>query len=217
MIKVVFVIGGQCGIGLGIFKVLVVVGYKVVIVVQVGFDDIDVVVVFVVFGINVVYYCYDFQDIDGYLGVFDWIEQDLGLIMMLVFNVGVFVKICGDMLDFQVDSFDFVMGINLCGVFFLVQDVVRCMILWLIVVDYQLMIFVILVSVVMVFIEWVEYCLFKVGVVMMVQLFFVCLVVYGIGVFDIWLGIIEMFMIVGVKDKYIDWIEGGLVFVVCWG
>ncbi|WP_428529194.1 3-ketoacyl-ACP reductase [Roseibium sp.] len=217
MTKVALVTGGQRGIGLGISKALAQSGYKVAIVAQVGLDDAEVQVALSALGDSADYYSHDLQDIQGHASVLDRIEKDLGPVTTLVSNAGVPAKIRGDMLELSSDSYDFVMGVNLRGAFFLAQDVARRMISRPDEGTYRSMIFVTSVSATMVSVERAEYCLSKAGAAMMAQLFAVRLAPHGIGVFDIRPGIIETPMTSGVKDKYTARIEGGLVPAARWG
>lgn len=142
--------------------------------------------------------------------------EEVGPVTCHVSNAGVPAKLRGDMLDMVPDSFDFVMGINLRGAFFLAQEVARRM-LAAPSDDYRSMIFVTSVSAAMVSVERAEYCLSKAGAAMMAQLFAVRLAPHGIGVFDLRPGIIETGMTAGVRDKYTERIEGGLVPAARWG
>ena len=63
----------------------------------------------------------------GVPGLLDQIEADLGPVVSLVSNAGVPAKVRGDMLDLALDSFDFVLGVNLRGAFFLAQEAARRM------------------------------------------------------------------------------------------
>ena len=140
----------------------------------------------------------------------DRIEAEMGPVTTLVSNAGVPAKVRGDMLDLAPDSFDFVLGVNLRGTFFLAQETARRM-LTLPPEPYRSIVFVTSVSAAMVSIERAEYCISKAGAAMMAELFAVRLAPHGIGVFEIRPGIIETGMTAGVKDKYTARIEGGLV------
>jgi NAD(P)-dependent dehydrogenase (short-subunit alcohol dehydrogenase family) len=69
----------------------------------------------------------------------------------------------------------------------------------------------------MVSIERADYCVSKAAAAMMAQLFAVRLAPEGIGVFELRPGIIATEMTAGVRDKYTDRIEGGLVPAARWG
>ena len=85
--------------------------------------------------------------------------------MSLVSNAGVPAKVRGDMLDLAPDSFDFVLGVNLRGTFFLAQETSRRM-LKLPPDPYRSIVFVTSVSAAMVSIERAEYCISKAGAAM---------------------------------------------------
>lgn len=216
MTKVALVTGGQRGIGLGICEALLAAGYKIALMAQVAEDDPDVIAALERLGGGAAYYRHDLQDIEGHAAVLDRVEQELGPISTLVSNAGVPAKIRGDLLDLRPDSFDFVMGINLRGAFFLAQDVARRM-TGREADSYRSLIFITSVSATMVSIERAEYCLSKAGAAMMAELFAVRLAPHGIGVFEIRPGIIETPMTSGVKDKYTARIEDGLVPAARWG
>ena len=110
----------------------------------------------------------------------------------------------------------FPLDINLRGAFFLAQSVAQRMVKGQ-VDGYRSIVFVTSVSADMVSIERAEYCISKAAAGMMAQLFAARLAGDGIGVFELRPGIIETGMTAGVKDKYTDRIEGGLVPAARWG
>ena len=73
------------------------------------------------------YFRHDLQEVDGVPALLDRIEAELGPVTTLVSNAGVPAKVRGDMLDLALDSFDFVLGVNLRGAFFLAQEAARRM------------------------------------------------------------------------------------------
>jgi len=217
MNKVAVVTGGQRGIGLGISQALITAGYKVAIIAHRDRDDAEVVDALGVLGGSAAYHCLDLQNIEGHAAILDRIEQAMGPITTLVSNAGVPAKIRGDMLDLLPESYDFVMGVNLRGAFFLAQEVARRMVASPAETPYRSIIFITSVSATMVSVERAEYCVSKAGAAMMAELFAVRLAPHGIGVFDIRPGIIETPMTIAVKGKYTGRIESGLVPAARWG
>ncbi|WP_420413071.1 3-ketoacyl-ACP reductase [Roseibium sp.] len=217
MSKIALVTGGQRGIGFGISQALIAAGYKVAILAQLDPIESEVAEALKVLGHDAAYYCHDLQNIDGHAAALDRIEQDLGPITTFVSNAGVPAKIRGDMLNLHPDSFDFVMGVNLRGAFFLAQDVARRLLSRPECTVYRSMIFITSVSAEMVSIERAEYCMSKAGAAMMAKLFTVRLAPHGIGVFEIQPGIIETPLTAGVKDQYTKRIADGLVPAERWG
>jgi len=208
--------GGQRGIGLGIAKELASAGYALAICASSSSDTDAVKHALAELGPDAKYYQHDLRDVGGVGVLLDKIESDMGPISALVSNAGVPAKIRGDMLDLQVDSYDFVMDVNLKGAFFLAQETARRMITRP---DgpYRSIVFVTSVSVEMVSIERAEYCLSKAGAGMMAKLFAARLAADNIGIFELRPGIIETDMTAGVKDKYTNRIDGGLVPAARWG
>ncbi|MEO1108155.1 MAG: 3-ketoacyl-ACP reductase [Pseudomonadota bacterium] len=216
MTGVALVTGGQQGIGLGISRALIDAGYKVALASRSGPDKPAVQEALAVLGANAVYVQHDVSDIDHVPTLLDLVEAQLGPITALINNAGVGAPVRGDMLDLKPENWDFVQNINLRGAFFLAQEVARRM-LACPQDSYRSITFVTSVSATMVSIERAEYCVSKAAAAMMAQLFAVRMAPHGIGVFELRPGIIATEMTAGVRDKYTDRIEGGLVPAARWG
>lgn len=216
MSKVALITGGQQGIGLGIAEALIGAGFKVALASRSAADAPAVTAVLAKLGGNARYFTHNVQDIARVPALLDAVEAELGAVTTFVNNAGVPAKVRGDMLDLAPDSWDFVLGVNLRGAFFLAQEVARRMVARPSQ-DYRSIVFVTSVSATMVSIERAEYCISKAGAAMMSELFAVRLAPHGIGVFELRPGIIETDMTAGVKDKYTARIEDGLVPARRWG
>lgn len=216
MKPVVLITGGQKGIGLGIARELAGKGYALALSASSERQTDAVQAALAELGPDARYYQHDLSEVSKVPALLDRIESDLGGVSSLISNAGVPAKMRGDMLDLKADSYDFVMGINLKGAFFLAQETARRMIQRP-GDSYRSIVFVTSVSVEMVSIERAEYCMSKAGAGMMVKLFAARLAPEDIGVFEIRPGIIETDMTAGVKDKYTAKIEDGLVPAARWG
>ncbi len=216
MNKVALITGGQQGIGFGIARALVGAGFEVALASRPEEDSPQVLTALNELGDAALYVRHDLQDIDGVAPLLDLVEERLGPVTTFVSNAGVPAKVRGDMLSLTPDSFDYVLGVNLRGAFFLAQEVARRM-LATPSDSYRSMVFVTSVSASMASIERAEYCVSKAGAGMMAQLFALRLAPHGIGVFELRPGIIETEMTAGVKDKYTARIEEGLVPAQRWG
>ena len=127
MKPVALITGGQQGIGLGIAKALTKAGFAVALASRSAEDDPAVVAALEILGGDARYFQHDLQNVAGVPDLLDRIEADLGPVTSLVSNAGVPAKVRGDMLDLALDSFDFVLGVNLRGTFFLAQEAARRM------------------------------------------------------------------------------------------
>lgn len=212
MSPVALITGGQQGIGLGIALALQGAGFRVVLAAEQAPDSPAVVAALARLGGNARYFRHDLQDIDAVPALLNAV----GPVDCFVSNAGAPARMRGDMLEMLPENFDFTLGINLRGAFFLAQEVARRMLATPSGV-YRSMIFVTSVSAGMVSIERAEYCMSKSAAAMMAQLFAVRMAPHGIGVFDLRPGIIETAMTAGVKDKYTARIEAGLVPAARWG
>ncbi|MCA0930429.1 3-ketoacyl-ACP reductase [Ruegeria profundi] len=216
MTGIALVTGGQQGIGLGISRALIGGGYKVALASRSAPDKPAVQEALAELGPNAIYVQHDVSDIDQVPALLDQVEAELGPITALVNNAGVGAPVRGDMLELKPENWDFVQNINLRGAFFLAQDVARRMLAQPQDI-YRSITFVTSVSATMVSIERAEYCVSKAAAAMMAQLFAVRMAPHGIGVFELRPGIIATEMTAGVRDKYTDRIEGGLVPAARWG
>jgi NAD(P)-dependent dehydrogenase (short-subunit alcohol dehydrogenase family) len=146
--------------------------------------------------------------------------EAFGSIDALVNNAGVAPRVRADIVDATEESFDEVIGINLKGPYFLSQAVVRN---WLaqpgasrLQGGYKL-IFVSSISAYMASIQRGEYCISKAGLAMATKLWASRLATSGAQVFEIRPGIMSTDMTAGVKEKYDQLIEDGLVPQKRWG
>jgi len=138
---------------------------------------------------------------------------------LLVNNAGVAPKVRADLLETTEESYDYVVGTNLRGVFFLTQAFARdivaakktdpafsgCIIN------------ITSISATVVSINRGEYCIAKAGLSMLSQLFATRLGADGIPVYEVRPGVIKTDMTAGVTDKYDKLIAGGLCVQPRWG
>ena len=212
--KLALVTGGQQGIGLGIAEALRDAGYRLAIAAEQPAEAVKDAMA--TLGPEARYYRHDLARIEAIPALLDAVESDLGPVTTLIANAGVPARQRGDMLDMAPENFDWTMGINLRGNFFLAQAVARRMLAQG-GPDYRSMVFVTSVSAEMVSPERAEYCISKAGASMMVKLFAARLASAGIGVFELRPGIVATPMTAGVSAKYDALIEGGLVPAGRWG
>jgi NAD(P)-dependent dehydrogenase (short-subunit alcohol dehydrogenase family) len=208
--------GGHTGIGLGIARELVNAGYAIAVVAESPIELDTVQATLGELGANAHYYQHDLRDVSNVPTLLDQIEAEQGAVQSLISNAGVSALVRGDMLDMKIDSYDFVVDVNLKGTFFLAQEVARRMISQTDKI-YRSMVFITSVNAEMVSKERAEYCISKAGAAMMAKLFADRLGPEGIGVFDLRPGIIETRMAAVAKDKYDAKISEGLVPAGRWG
>ncbi|WP_424930230.1 3-ketoacyl-ACP reductase [Amaricoccus tamworthensis] len=216
MTRTALITGGQSGIGFGIARSLAAEGFSVAIASLPPADDPAVAGALEELGPNARYFQHDVAQVDRAAALLDTVEAELGPVTTFVCNAGVSCRIRGDMLDLVPENFDFVMGVNLRGAFFLAQEVARRM-QDMETGDYRSIVFITSVNAEMVSIERSEYCLSKAGAAMMARLFSVRLAPLGIGVYELRPGIIATDMTAVVGDKYTARIEDGLVPAMRWG
>lgn len=216
MTRVALITGGQRGIGLGIAHALKEAGFKIALVAESDPGQEEVQDALDGLGPGAQYVRHDLQDVENAAQVIDKIEAALGPVSTFISNAGVPARIRGDMLDLTAENYDFTMGVNLRGAFFLAQESARRM-LGQTHDGYRSLIFITSASAEMVSVERAEYCISKAGASMMAQLFAARLAPDGIGVFEVRPGIISTGMTAGVADKYTARIDAGLVPANRWG
>ena len=171
------------------------------------------------FGIEVIYCPGDIASSSDRMEMLRQIKDHYGRLHVLVNNAGVAPKERRDILDATEESFDYVMGVNLKGSYFLTQKTAN----WMIeqkkmsaefkgcIINISSM------SATVVSLNRGEYCISKAGMGMATQLFAVRLGEYDIPVFEIRPGIINTDMTAGVREKYDELIAEGLCVQKRWG
>lgn len=147
------------------------------------------------------------------------IKKEFRQLDVLVNNAGVAPSVRMDILDASEESFERLMKINLQGPYFLTQSVAK----WMIESkqsspDFRgCIINVSSISAIVASPSRGEYCISKAGVSMATKLWSVRLGEYDIPVYEIRPGIIETDMTSGVKEKYDNLINNGLLLQKRWG
>ncbi|WP_137112934.1 3-ketoacyl-ACP reductase [Rhodobacter sp. SY28-1] len=208
--------GGQQGIGLGIAEALANQGFRLAIASRSAPTDASVTQALQTLGPDARYYRHDLANIAAIPTLLDSIEANQGPLDALIQNAGVAAKVRGDMLDITPENFDWIMGINLRGAFFLAQEVAQRMVATQSH-YYRSITFVTSVSAQMASPERADYCISKAAAAMAAQTLALRLAPHNIGVYELRPGIIETGMTAGVKDKYDARIAGGLVPAGRWG
>jgi 3-oxoacyl-[acyl-carrier protein] reductase len=158
----------------------------------------------------------DLTRIEEHAALLERIAGELGAITCLVNVAGVSTLRRGDLLELSAESFDRVMAINLRGTFFLTQAVARRM---LAAQDerHRSLITISSANAEIVGLNRGDYCMSKIAVAMMSQLFAARLGEAGIAVFDVQPGIIKTEMTAVSSSYYDDYIASGGVPMRRWG
>ena len=218
--KVAVITGGTKGIGLGIARKMAEEGCALAIMsrsdekkVRNNLDEIKS------FEIPLLYYSGSLADSNCRKTFCDKIMNRFGRIDFLVNNAGVAPKERKDLLEMTEESYDYVIGINLTGTFFLTQQVANIMIRET-KEDSRIkpkVINISSISACTVSVNRGEYCISKAGISMITQLFAVRLAQWGINVYEIRPGIIKTVMNSVVKEKYDRLIKKGANSICRWG
>lgn len=170
-------------------------------------------------GVPVMYFQGDLGQAGDRIAFIQKVLDTYGRIDCLINNAGVAPKVRADLLEMTEESFDYVMGTNLKGTFFLTQLAANEMLRRL---DSYAGIRPIIVNIASMSSYTSspnrgEYCISKAGISMMTKLFADRLSRYGILVYEVRPGIISTDMTSKVKEKYDTLIEGGLLPIKRWG
>ena len=218
---VAFVTGGSRGIGFGCAEQLAKLDFNVAIN---GMRDesaiSDPIAALKALGADVLYCQGDISSADARAAMLAKIKAHFGKLNVLVNNAGVAPKERKDILEASEESFDYVVGTNVKGPYFLSQAAAKWMIQQKsgdINNGFYAIINVGSISATVVSVNRGEYCVSKAGIAMMSQLFAARLGEYGIPVYEIRPGVIKTDMTSGVTDKYDALIEDGLCVTKRWG
>lgn len=212
--KTAVVTGGRRGIGLGIAKKLVEDGYRVVIT---GVSP-EADAALRELGENASYFRCDASRTAEQDKLFAYLAENVGVLDLLVNNAGVAPKTRADILEADEESFDYVIGTNLRGTYFMCQRAANYMIARL--TDDRPRPMIINISSMSAYTSSTnrgEYCIAKAGISMVTALFADRLAEYGINVYEIRPGIIKTDMTQKVTEKYDRLIGGGITPIRRWG
>ena len=220
MKRVALVTGGARGIGHGISEALAKEGFDLAICGQREEADVtEPLTALRAHGGEVQYVRADVSDDSARSYLVEAIRQRFGRLDVLVNNAGVAPRVRADILETSRESFDWVLGVNLRGPFFLTQAVAN----WMVEqrsADESFtgsVIFVTSISSTVASTNRVEYCISKAGLSMAAQTWAVRLAELGISVFEVRPGVIQTDMTSGVQEKYDKLIEQGLMLQPRWG
>jgi len=215
MDRVAVVTGGTRGIGFGIVNQLFKDGFKVACLGRRPNEDVEKLIDEAKGRVEFI--TTDISDIEKIRESVKEVVNRFGRIDILVNNAGVAPRERNDILATTSESFDFVVGTNLKGTYFMTQAVANIMI------EQEKCDFppkIINISSMSAYTSSTnrgEYCISKAGISMVTTLFADRLAEYGILVYEIRPGIIATDMTSTVKDKYDALIEEGILPIKRWG
>jgi len=220
MRRVAFITGGSRGIGFGIAQELAKNDFDMAIngtrsagLVENELKELRE------YGVDVLYCPGDIASSGDRIEMLRQVKEHYGRLHVLVNNAGVAPQERRDILEASEESFDYVIGVNLKGSYFLTQKAANWMI------EQKKMnaefkgciINISSVSATLASVNRGEYCISKAGMGMATQLFAVRLGEYDIPVFEVRPGIIQTDMTKGVREKYDKLIGEGLCVQKRWG
>jgi 3-oxoacyl-[acyl-carrier protein] reductase len=220
-VRSVLVTGGARGIGFGIADFFATAGYKVAICdIGTAEDNAASVQKLKDNGAADVLYCRcDVSDTAAHKVMLANIIAAFGSLNVLVNNAGVGTRVRGDIFDATEESFDFVIGINLRGPYFLTQIIAKHMIEQK-GADAEFEASIVNISSISSTVASPprgDYCISKAGLSMVTKLFAVRLGEYNIPVYEVRPGVIKTPMTEVVTEKYDKLISDGLCLTQRWG
>jgi NAD(P)-dependent dehydrogenase (short-subunit alcohol dehydrogenase family) len=220
MKPVALITGGSRGIGLGIAQALVKQGYRVAINGVLAADQVvEPLKQLNAEGGEAIYCQGNVGSADDRRKIMEDIKAKWGQLNLLVNNAGVAPKERKDILEADEQSFDWLMGINLKGPYFLTQQAAN----WMIeqktknLKDSFSIINISSVSATIASVNRGEYCISKAGMSMSTKLWAARLGEFDIPVYEIQPGVIRTDMTAGVIEKYDKMIAAGLTLQRRWG
>ena len=220
MKKTALITGGSRGIGFGIAMALAKEGFDLAINgVREEPQDQQPLEQLKANGVNVIYCQGDIGSHNSRASIIEKVRSELGHLNVLVNNAGVAPKERNDILVATEESFDYVVGTNLKGTYFLTQLVAN----WMVEQKKADALFdgaiinVSSISATVASVNRGEYCIAKAGLGMVTQLYAARLGEFGIPVYEIRPGVIKTDMTAGVKEKYDKLIGEGLTVQDRWG
>ena len=219
--RVAVVTGSSRGIGKAVAKLLAARGFAVAMNGTVAEAQVaDALAEVAAYGRPVVYLQGDVGTTAGRRLLVDGVMKRFGRIDALVNNAGVAPRERRDILETTEESFDYVLDVNLKGLFFLTQAVAGIMIRQGSLEGCGTPPVIVNISSISAYtpsVERGEYCISKAGVGMVTKLFAQRLAEFGIRVYEVRPGIIETDMTRGVQEKYSALIAAGLTPIRRWG
>ena len=220
MKPVALITGGSRGIGLGIAQALVKQGYRVAINGVRAADQVEEPLKQLNAEGGEAIYCQgNVGSADDRRKIMEDIKAKWGQLNLLVNNAGVAPKERKDIFEADEQSFDWLMGINLKGPYFLTQQAAN----WMIEQktknskDSFSIINISSVSATIASVNRGEYCISKAGMSMSTKLWAARLGEFDIPVYEIQPGVIRTDMTAGVIEKYDKMIAAGLTLQRRWG
>lgn len=220
MKKTALITGGSRGIGFGVATCLAKEGFDLAIN---GVRDESKVAKaleeLISHDIKVIYCQGDISSTESRNVIIEKVKKEYGQLNVLVNNAGVAPKERNDILEATEESFDYVVGTNLKGTYFLTQLAAN----WMVAQKQENLGFagciinVSSISATVASVNRGEYCIAKAGLGMVTQLFAARLGEFQIPVYEIRPGVIATDMTSGVKDKYDKLIAEGLTVQDRWG
>ena len=217
---VALITGGSRGIGFGCAKRLAELGFDVAIN---GMRDesavFEPIEALKAIGADVLYCQGDIGSAVARADILEKIKAHYGTLNVLVNNAGVAPKERKDILEASEESFDYVVGTNVKGPYFLSQSAAN----WMIEQkaanpdEFFTIINIGSISATVASVNRGEYCVAKAGIGMMTALFAARLGEYDIPVYEIRPGVTKTDMTSGVTDKYDALIKDGLCVTKRWG
>lgn len=218
--RVALVTGGASGIGFGISEALAREGFDLVLCGRRAEADVgEPLDALRDLGAEVLYVSADMGDADDRERLVEAVRSAFGRLDLLVNNAGVGPRERRDLLDATEESFDWVLGINLKGPYFLTQAVANWMVEQKAADDgfRGAIVNVGSISATVVSTNRGEYCISKAGIAMATQLWAARLGEHGIPVYEVRPGITRSDMTAGVTEKYDRLIAEGILVQPRWG